>query len=137
MVNPTSYAETWEKKDIHKFFVEFEFDVNGYQIQITKFSNVSFKTLKNHTAIPDQARTKSFSYMAYNSHKKHSIRYCSPHSKDYIKKTPWHNKYHRHEYDNGKEDILIYSKDDRPLKDRFNLFKSYNRNLSIQYKDSE
>lgn len=119
MVTPTDYTETWEKPNEHKFSVKFIFAINGYEIKITKITKVSFKYLKNNISIPDKALTTDFSYAAFNNHKNHMIRYCSPHEIIYDQTMPWHHKHHRHEFNNNVENILIYSDDDRPFLDRF------------------
>lgn len=138
MVVPADYDEIWEAPDVHKFSLKFQFQINGYEIKITKLSKVSFKVIKNNVQIPDKVKTLEYSYVGYNQHKNHMIRYCSPHSDTYDKQLPWHHKHHRHEFDGYIENILIYSEDDRPYLDRFKKnFLSGKQNVSIQFQNIE
>jgi len=136
MVSSTKYTKTWKSNNTFiEHYVKFEFAHNGYTLEITKESQVSYINHKKYGRVPHEAKTTYFNYVAINQSKNHHIRYCSPHDTNYDSNRPWHNKDHRHEsMVSGQESILIYSKDDRPFTDRLKKkFKVGKVNVSIQY----
>ena len=140
MVHQKKYQKQWNKdKTAIEHYVKFEFAHNGYVLEITKESQVSYVNHKKHGKIPHEAKTIYYNYVAINHTKNHYIRYCSPHELNYDSNRPWHSQNHRHESTSSdKETILIYSRDDRPLTDRFKKkFKVKKKNIIINYDSND
>lgn len=120
MVTPQEYSFNYIQKDVLQHSVEFEFSHNGYRVKIEKKSKIKFKKNSRTGQVePDEALTIYYNYVARNSKKGHSLRYCSPHESFYDSELPWHHKHHRHEsIKQNAENISIFDSDNRPVDDQ-------------------
>jgi hypothetical protein len=136
MLTPQEYSFDYLQKDILRHYVEFEFRHNGYKVKIEKKSKIKFKkSLRSGQVEPDEALTTFYNYVARNSDKGHSLRYCSPHESFYDSQLPWHHKHHRHEsLSPGSERISVFDNNDRPIDDQgMNQFYVGRKTIHLTY----
>ena len=112
-----------------KHSIEFK-TINGCEIKITKETKISKDD-------PTLAVTKEFSFNCISKNGENQLRYHSPHSEDYVKENPWHNKHHRHEFDGKLQKIRIYSFDHRPEKDRTKKYTWKGFPVELHFSDNE